>query len=78
MMARERTTWMKIAPSPYPSPDMPDAHHTENVPQSAGDGFALMANDILSFDRNYLVDPEKSPRRNDCFTTRTLPNFTWV
>ena len=38
MMARERTTWMKIAPSPYPSIDMPDPHDTENFRKSAGHG----------------------------------------
>ena len=37
MMARERTTWMKIAPHLI-HPRMPDAHDTENIPQSAGDG----------------------------------------
>lgn len=59
MMARERTTWMKIAPHLiHPlSCLMPT---TQKMSRSRlAMGFALMANDFLSFDRNKLADPEK-------------------
>lgn len=58
-MARERTIWMKIAPHlihPLPCV-MPTTQKTSRswLTMAA----ALKANDILSFDRNQLADPEK-------------------
>ena len=59
-MARERTTWMKIAPHLiHPLTCLMPT--TQQMARSrAAMGFALMANDILSFDRNSLVDPGKN------------------
>ena len=59
MMARERTTWMKIAPHLiHPLTCLMPT--TQKMSRSRlAMGFALMANDILSFDRNQLADPEK-------------------
>jgi glycerol-3-phosphate dehydrogenase len=58
-MARERTTWMKIAPHLI-HPLACIVPTTQQMSRSRmAMGFALMANDILSFDRNHLVDPEK-------------------
>jgi len=59
-MARERTTWMKIAPHlVHPLtcliPTTQKMSHSRLAMR-----FALMANDMLSFDRNHLVDPEKN------------------
>ena len=58
-MARERTTWMKIAPHLiHPLPCLIPT--TQKMSRSRlSMGFALRANDILSFDRNYQFDPEK-------------------
>jgi glycerol-3-phosphate dehydrogenase len=58
-MARERTTWMKIAPHlihplPCVMPTTRDVLRSQLVM-----GLALRANDILSLDRNQLADPEK-------------------
>ncbi len=58
-MIRERTTWMKIAPHLiHPlTCVMPTTYkmpHSQLVM-----GLALRANDVLSFDRNQLGDPEK-------------------
>jgi glycerol-3-phosphate dehydrogenase len=59
-MARERTTWMKIAPHLI-HPLTCLIPTTQKMSRSrVAMGFALMANDIVSFDRNYLVDPEKN------------------
>src|SRR5918996_1026969 len=59
-MARERTTWMKIAPHLiHPLTCLMPT--TKKMSRSRlAMGLALMANDILSFDRNHLVDPEKN------------------
>lgn len=59
MMTRERTTWMKIAPHLiHPLPCLIPT--TQKMSRSRlAMGLALMANDILSFDRNYLFDSEK-------------------
>ena len=59
MMTRERTTWMKIAPHLiHPLPCLIPT--TQKISRSRlAMGVALMANDILSFDRNQLADPEK-------------------
>ena len=59
MMTRERTTWMKIAPHLiHPLPCLIPT--TQKISSSRlAMGFALMANDLLSFDRNQLADPEK-------------------
>lgn len=58
-MARERTIWMKIAPHlVHPLPCLIPT--TQKMSRSRiVMGLALMANDILSFDRNHLADPEK-------------------
>lgn len=59
MMARERTTWMKIAPH-LVHPLTCLIPTTPKISRSRlAMGFALTVNDILSFDRNHLVDPEK-------------------
>jgi glycerol-3-phosphate dehydrogenase len=59
-MARERTTWMKIAPHLI-RPLTCLIPTTQKISRSrVAMGFALMANDILSYDRNHLVDPEKN------------------
>jgi glycerol-3-phosphate dehydrogenase len=59
MMVRERTTWMKIAPHLI----HPLACLIPTTQKISGSrltmGVALKANDILSFDRNQLADPEK-------------------
>jgi len=59
MMVRERTTWMKIAPHLiHPLPCLIPT--TQKISGSRlAMGVALKANDILSFDRNQLADPEK-------------------
>ena len=59
MMVRERTTWMKIAPHLiHPLPClMPTTQ--KNYGSRLAMGVALKANDILSFDRNQLADPQK-------------------
>ena len=60
MMARERTTWMKIAPH-LVHPLTCLIPTTQKISRSrAVMGLALLANDLLSFDRNHLVDPEKN------------------
>jgi glycerol-3-phosphate dehydrogenase len=58
-MARERTTWMKIAPHLiHPLPCVIPT--TQKMSRSRlVMSFALRANDILSFDRNQLADPQK-------------------
>jgi glycerol-3-phosphate dehydrogenase len=58
-MVRERTTWMKIAPHLiHPLPCV--IPMTRNMPRiRLAMSFALRANDILSYDRNQLADPEK-------------------
>ncbi|HET9906372.1 MAG TPA: FAD-dependent oxidoreductase, partial [Anaerolineales bacterium] len=58
-MARERTTWMRIAPHLiHPLPCLVPT--TQNISRSRlSMGLALKTNDILSFDRNYQFDPEK-------------------
>jgi glycerol-3-phosphate dehydrogenase len=59
-MARERTTWMKIAPHLI-HPLTCLIPTTQKISRSrVAMGFALMANDILSYDRNHLADPEKN------------------
>jgi glycerol-3-phosphate dehydrogenase len=58
-MARERATWMKIAPHLI-HPLTCLIPTTQKMFRSrVAMKFALLANDILSFDRNHLVDPEK-------------------
>jgi glycerol-3-phosphate dehydrogenase len=58
-MTRERTTWMRIAPH-LVHPLTCLIPTTRKISRSRfAMGFALMANDILSFDRNQLPDPEK-------------------
>jgi glycerol-3-phosphate dehydrogenase len=58
-MVRERTTWMKIAPHLiHPLTCLMPT--TQKMSRSRlAIGAALRANDILSFDRNQLADPEK-------------------
>ena len=58
-MARERTTWMKIAPHLiHPLPCLIPTTHKISRSRLAM-AMALKANDLLSFDRNSLADPEK-------------------
>ena len=58
-MARERTTWMKIAPHLI-HPLACLVPTTQKISRSRlSMGVALKTNDILSFDRNYQFDPEK-------------------
>jgi glycerol-3-phosphate dehydrogenase len=60
MMTRECATWMKIAPH-LVHPLTCLIPTTQKISRSrAVMGLALMANDILSFDRNQLADPEKN------------------
>ena len=58
-MVRERSNWMKIAPHlVHPLPClMPTTRQMSHTRLAMG--IALRANDILSFDRNQLTDPEK-------------------
>lgn len=58
-MARERTTWMKIAPHlVHPLTCLMPTRKKLSRSRPAM-GLALTANDMLSFDRNRLPDPEK-------------------
>jgi glycerol-3-phosphate dehydrogenase len=59
MMVRERTIWMKIAPHLiHPLPCLMPT--TQKISGSRlAMGVALKANDILSFDRNQISDPQK-------------------
>src|SRR5829696_2896091 len=58
-MARERSTWMKIAPHlVHPLKCVMPTRKRISRSRLAM-GVALTANDILSFDRNRLPDPEK-------------------
>jgi glycerol-3-phosphate dehydrogenase len=59
-MSRERTTWMKIAPHlVHPLPClMPTTQKISRSPLAMA--MALKVNDLLSFDRNDLDDPEKN------------------
>ena len=58
-MARERTTWMRIAPHlVHPLACLtPTRHKLSRSRLVLGAG--LVANDTLSFDRNRIADPEK-------------------
>jgi glycerol-3-phosphate dehydrogenase len=57
--ARERTTWMRIAPHLiHPLPCVMPTTQKPSRSQLAM-SLALRVNDILSFDRNQLADPEK-------------------
>jgi glycerol-3-phosphate dehydrogenase len=71
-MARERTRWMKIAPHlihPLPCV-MPTTQNMLRGPLAMT--LALKANDILSFDRNQLTDPEKTIPDGMMMTQREL------
>lgn len=58
-MARERTTWMRIAPHlVHPLTCLTSTRQKLSRSRLAL-GVALTANDLLSFDRNRLPDPEK-------------------
>ena len=59
MMARERATWMRIAPHlVHPLTCLtPTRHKLSRSRLVLGTG--LIANDTLSFDRNQIADPEK-------------------
>lgn len=58
-MARERTAWMRIAPHlVHPLTCLMPTNKTISRNRLLM-GIALTANDLLSFDRNPLVDPEK-------------------
>jgi len=58
-MARERTTWMKIAPHlVHPLTCLTPTRQKLSRSRLAL-GSAMIANDLLSFDRNHIPDPEK-------------------
>jgi len=60
MMARERTTWMKMAPHLiHPLTCLVPTTRQPSRSRLAM-RFALLANDVLSYDRNQLADPEKN------------------
>ena len=60
VMARERTTWMKMAPHlVHPLPCLMPSFKKFSRSRLAL-GIALGANDLLSFDRNRLDDPQKT------------------
>jgi len=59
-MARERATWMRIAPHLI-HPLTCVVPTTQKISRSRlAMSFALRANDMLSFDRNYMADPQKN------------------
>jgi glycerol-3-phosphate dehydrogenase len=58
-MTRERTTWMRIAPHLVHPLTCLIPTTREMSRSRLAMGVALMANDLLSFDRNQLSDPEK-------------------
>jgi len=75
MMARERTTWMRIAPHLV----HPLACITPTYPKlSRGRlamGFALTINDLLSYDRNRLPDPGKYLPPGEMITNEECARF---
>ena len=79
MMVRERTTWMKIAPHLiHPLPCLMPT--TQKISGSRlALSVALKANDILSFDRNRLDDPQKDLPDGMIVSqqelSRILPNY---
>jgi len=71
-IARERTTWMKIAPHLiHPLPCVIPTTQKMSRSQLLM-SIALRANDILSFDRNQLDDPEKDIPDGMIVTQREL------
>jgi glycerol-3-phosphate dehydrogenase len=74
-MARERTTWMRIAPHLVHPLDclMPTR---KNISRSRmGMGVALTLNDLLSFDRNRSMDPQKHLRGGNIISKQELSNL---
>jgi glycerol-3-phosphate dehydrogenase len=74
-MARERTTWMKIAPHlvhPLPclTPTQPKLSR-HRITMRAG----LIANDLLSFDRNQGLAPQKQLPRGKIISRRELAEY---
>src|SRR5688572_20459429 len=71
-MARERTTWMKIAPHLiHPLTCLTPTRQKLSRSRLVL-GIALTANDLLSFDRNYLADSEKNLPNGKIISQREL------
>lgn len=74
-MARERTTWMKIAPHlVHPLTCLTPTRHKLSRSRLVL-GVALTANDFLSFDRDYQADPEKTLPRGKLISQGELANL---
>ena len=74
-MARERTTWMKIAPHlVHPLTCLTPTRQKLSRSRLAL-GVALKANDLLSFDRNQLPDVEKHLPKGKIISQRELANI---
>jgi glycerol-3-phosphate dehydrogenase len=74
-MARERTTWMKIAPHlVHPLTCLTPTRQKLSRSRLAL-GVALKANDLLSFDRNHLSDGEKHLPKGKIISQRELANI---
>jgi glycerol-3-phosphate dehydrogenase len=74
-MARERTTWMKIAPHlVHPLTCLTPTRQKLSRSRLAL-GVALTANDLLSFDRNHLSDPEKHLANGKLISQRELAHL---
>jgi glycerol-3-phosphate dehydrogenase len=72
MMARERSTWMRIAPHlVHPLPCLLPIRQ-ELTQNRLVMGFALRANDLLSFDRNRLGDLQKTLPRGKIISRQEL------
>jgi glycerol-3-phosphate dehydrogenase len=74
-MARERTTWMKIAPHlVHPLACLTPTRQKFSRSRLAL-GVALKANDLLSFDRNHLPDVEKHLPKGKIISQKELANI---
>jgi glycerol-3-phosphate dehydrogenase len=74
-MARERTTWMKIAPHlVHPLACLTPTRHKLSRNRLVM-GAALIANDLLSFDRNRVPDPEKYLSSGKIISTEELASL---
>ena len=74
-MARERTTWMRIAPHLiHPLTCLTPTRQKLSRSRLAL-GVALTANDLLSFDRNYLADSEKNLPSGKIISQRELAHL---
>ena len=74
-MARERTTWMRIAPHLiHPLTCLTPTRQKLSRSRLVL-GIALTANDLLSFDRNYLADSEKNIPSGKIISQRELAHL---